>query len=145
MTFSAGLASVLAVMAFSQRCSDQGMDDPRYVYSRGYWSCLVSGTLMLVATFGFILDWLLSYPYSELTPAINALVLPAVMVCSVVAIGASVYALLEDWTYSEALIFCWTAVTTIGRYSIIEGRYLLLMMRMINMAFLIGRIWRYRT
>ncbi|CDH57883.1 predicted protein [Lichtheimia corymbifera JMRC:FSU:9682] len=109
-----GLSSLLAVMAFSQRCSDKGMDDPQYVYSRGFWSCLVSGTLMLVATFGFILDWLLSYPYSELTPAINALVLPAVMVCSVVAIGASVYALLEDWTYSEALIFCWTAVTTIG-------------------------------
>lgn len=45
---------------------------------------------------------------------LKALVLPSIMTFGYVIVGALMFMHLEDWTYNESLIFCWTAVTTIG-------------------------------
>lgn len=69
---------------------------------------------MAIAAFGFTADWLLFYPYSDLSVVLQALVLPSTMTFGYVITGALTFMHLEHWTYNESLIFCWTAVTTIG-------------------------------
>ncbi|KAI9261404.1 hypothetical protein BDA99DRAFT_75597 [Phascolomyces articulosus] len=44
------------------------------------------------------------------------------MLCSTVSIGTLSYMALEDWSYSEAIVFCWTAITTIGYGDISPSR-----------------------
>ena len=105
--------SLLAVHLFITR-SWKAMHHPYYAYSRGFWSCLCSGILNIIVALGFTVDWLLSFPYSKLSVVLKGLVVPNIMVCTMVVIGALSYMNLEDWTYSEALTFCWTAVATIG-------------------------------
>ncbi|KAI7860360.1 hypothetical protein BDC45DRAFT_100393 [Circinella umbellata] len=70
--------------------------------------------MFFLAAFSFTVDRLLSYPYSKLSIVLKGLVLPSVMLCSTVIIGALTYMTLEDWTYSKSILFCWTGITTIG-------------------------------
>ncbi|KAI8143470.1 hypothetical protein BJV82DRAFT_610584 [Fennellomyces sp. T-0311] len=119
--YTQGALSLLSVHMFAKR-SSEAMHDPYYAYSRGFWSCLCAGILNVVAALGFTVDWLLSFPFSNLSLILKGLVLPTIMVCSMVMIGALAYMSLEDWTYSEALIFCWTAVATIGYGDITPSR-----------------------
>lgn len=64
---------------------------------------------------GFTADWVMGYPYTRLSRVSNSLVLPSVMACTIVIVGALVFQWLEDWTYNEAVVFSWTAITTIGK------------------------------
>ena len=97
-------------------------NNPTYVYSRGFWSSLCSSIMFFLAAFSFTVDWLLAYPYSKLSIVLKGLVLPSIMLCSTVIIGALSYMILEDWTYSESIVFCWTGITTIGM-SLILSRF----------------------
>ncbi|KAI9321263.1 hypothetical protein BX666DRAFT_955395 [Dichotomocladium elegans] len=109
-----GLACLSTVYTFWIQVSSE-FQDPAYVYSRGFWSCLSAGIITLFGALAFGVDWFLGYPSSStLSLTLKAMVLPAVMVCSTIIWGASVFMIFEDWTYSESLMLCWVSVTTIG-------------------------------
>lgn len=111
---STALSCFATVLCFLQRGLDITRQNPEYIFSRGLWSCICGGVLVTISGFGFTIDWLLSYPYSDLSLVLKALVLPSIMTFGYVIVGALMFMHLENWTYNESLIFCWTAVTTIG-------------------------------
>ncbi|CAO3592818.1 unnamed protein product [Absidia cylindrospora] len=85
------------------------------VYSRGFYCCGISGAVMLISVFGFFLDWLLDSPSNgPLSVILTAMLLPSVMYCCTLSIGAFSFMWIEGWEYSQAMMFCATALTTIG-------------------------------
>ncbi|KAL0082865.1 hypothetical protein J3Q64DRAFT_1822930 [Phycomyces blakesleeanus] len=113
LAFIHAIGCLCAVYLFADRVSPQ-QSYPVYVYSRGFWSCLGSGLLETVAVLGFTIDWMLSYPYSDLSLVLKGLVLPSIMACVSIALGALAFMKIEQWTYNQAVVFCTTALTTIG-------------------------------
>ncbi|KAG0171236.1 Potassium channel [Apophysomyces sp. BC1015] len=105
-----GTLCLAATYNFSRRSASLA----DYVYSRGYWSCLLSGSLEFLAAFGFTADCALLFPYSDLSFVLKGVVLPSIMACTMIASGALIFMRLENWTHSEAVVFCSTALTTIG-------------------------------
>ncbi|KAI9027363.1 hypothetical protein CLU79DRAFT_36318 [Phycomyces nitens] len=113
LAFIHATGCLCAIYLFASRVALQ-QSHPAHVYSRGFWSCLGSGILETVAVLGFTIDWMLSYPYSDLSLVLKGLVLPSIMACVSIASGALVFMQIEQWTYNQAMVFCTTALTTIG-------------------------------
>ncbi|KAI8081359.1 uncharacterized protein BX664DRAFT_352512 [Halteromyces radiatus] len=100
---------------FRQRTHDLLQKHDKYVYSRGYYSCLGSATSMTLAMLGFFWNWILDLPTaSSLSTTLTTMLLPTVMYCSTLVIGTLAFMWIEQWEYTQAMIFCATALTTIG-------------------------------
>ncbi|KAI8065632.1 hypothetical protein BC940DRAFT_320484 [Gongronella butleri] len=73
-----------------------------------------SVALLFLASGGFLVDYLLGTPRSRRSTVVKLLVLPSVLTCTVLVGGSLVLMHVEQWEYNQALIFCTTALTTIG-------------------------------
>ncbi|KAI8339917.1 hypothetical protein BC941DRAFT_468195 [Chlamydoabsidia padenii] len=106
---------LLTSILFYNRTLDLIESSSHYAYSRGFYSCSASGVLMLVAFCGFVCDRCLDPPDTgPLSIMLKAMVLPSVMYCTTLIFGTLVLIRLEHWEYSQAMMFCATALTTIG-------------------------------
>lgn len=65
--------------------------------------------------FGFFLDWKLDLSCDEsISPTLKALLLPSMMASGIIMIGSISFMYIEDWEYNQSMLFCATALTTIG-------------------------------
>ncbi|KAI9306056.1 hypothetical protein BJ944DRAFT_57070 [Cunninghamella echinulata] len=69
---------------------------------------------MILTCLGFFLDWILDLPCEPLSPTLKTLLLPSMMASGILILGSFSFMYIEGWEYSQSLLFCATALTTIG-------------------------------
>ncbi|CAO3640024.1 unnamed protein product [Cunninghamella blakesleeana] len=115
LSITSVLFTLLSLILFYNRTLGIIVNNDNYVYSRGFYSCLVSGIFMTLTWFGFFLDWKLELSCNEpISPTLKALLIPSMMASSIIMIGSISFMYIEGWEYNESMLFCATILTTVG-------------------------------